>query len=438
MKIKRKWLGATTALVLAATLALTGCGSKNNGNNAAPANGEEASSQMEVELNMLSSWSTDTERGKALHSIVDKFNQENAGKIKVNVDINPDWPTLQEKIKTMIAANETPDVFNYNFNPNDLSRQESGKLLDFTPFMDDQWKARYTEQDLQAMTVNGQLTSIPFEKAGILFYYNKDLFAKAGISEFPKTWDEFFVAADKLKAEGIAPISLMTSDDAWHTTNAFTYLAASIAGTSVFDVGKSLDTPDVAKAAEYLKKLFDYSTPDALGGNYSVSSNNFLIGNTAMIIDGPWLIGSIKEEMVPSIGIASAPTFGDGKVQPGFTVTDTYTPWSGAKQEDKQKEAAVVQFLKFMTSEDSSKTFTLDGRILLSTKLELSSEDTTKAGPVFGQYIQTNAQAPESIVNIVRTLKPTAISKLPSLIEGLILDKHTPQEFAKLLQEANK
>ena len=433
--MKKKWRVMTTALALALSLVASACGSNNQGGETAEEG--EASGRKAVELTMLSSWSTDTERGKALQTIVDKFNRENEGKMKMNVDINPDWPSLQEKVKTMIAAGETPDLFNYNFNPNDLSRQKSGKLLDFTPFMDEAWKSRFTEQDLQAMTVDGQLTSIPFEKAGILFYYNKDLFAKAGIESFPQTWDQFFEASDKLKAAGITPISLMTTDDAWHTTNAFTYLAASIAGTGVFDPGKSLDTPEVAKAAEYLKKLFEYTTPDALGGNYSVSSNNFVIGNTAMIIDGPWLIGSIPEEMVPSIGIAASPTFGDGKAQPGFTVTDAYTPWSAAKQESKEKEAAVVAFLKFMTSEESSKTFTMDGRILLSTKLNLSGEETNQAGPILGQYIQTNSRAPESIVNLVRILKPSAIAKLPSLIEGLVLDKYTPEEFAKQLQAAN-
>lgn len=441
MTRQRKWLSAGASLVLAASLILAGCGSKsgNEGNSpsgSTPASG--TSSDKEIELNMLSSWSTDTERGNALKTIVDKFNEANAGKIKVSVDINPDWPSYQEKVKTMIAANQTPDLFNYNFNPNDLSRQQSGKLLDFTPYMDEQWKSRFSQQDLNALSVDGKLTSIPFEKAGILFYYNKELFEKAGIAEFPKTWDGFFQACEKLQAAGIAPISLMTSDDAWHTTNVFTYLAAGIAGTSVFDAGKSLDTPEVAQAAEYLKKLFGYTTPDALGGNYSVSSNNFLTGNTAMIIDGPWLIGSIKEDMVSKIGVASAPTFGDGKVQPGFTVTDAYTPWSAGAQSDKNKEQAIVQFMQFMTSEESSRTFTLDGRILLSTKLELSTDETNQAGPVMGQYIQTNSQSPESIVNIVRTLKPGAISKLPSIIEKLALDRATPEEFAKELEAANQ
>ena len=29
----------------------------------------------------------------------------------------------------MIAANETPDIFCYTYNPNDLSRQKSGRLM---------------------------------------------------------------------------------------------------------------------------------------------------------------------------------------------------------------------------------------------------------------------------------------------------------------------
>jgi len=437
----KKWLGTSAAVALGSALVLSGCGGSNGGSDGGDASGGASASggaRKEVDLKMLSSWTTDTLRGKALKTVVDKFNEENKGKIKVTLDINPDWPALQEKVKTMIAANETPDLFNYNFNPNDLSRQQSGKLLDFTPYMDDQWKSRFSEQDLSAMTVDGQLTSIPFEKAGILFYYNKDLFAKAGISSFPTTWDEFFQDCDRLKAAGITPISLMTADDAWHATNALTYFAAGLGGTSVFDPGKSLDTPEVAKAAEYLRKLFDYTTPDALGGNYSVSSNNFLTGNTAMIIDGPWLIGSIKEDMIDKIGVAPSPTFGNGKVQPGFTVTDAYTPWSAAKQASKDKEEAVVQFMKFMTSEESSKTFTLEGQILLSTKLSLSDSDIEQAGPILGQYVKTNNQSPESIVNLVRTLKPAAISALPGLIEKLALDKDTPEQFVKELQAANQ
>ncbi|PZE21615.1 ABC transporter substrate-binding protein [Paenibacillus xerothermodurans] len=391
-----------------------------------------------TQINLLSSWSTDTERGRVLQNLIDRYNEQNRDKVRVNVDINPDWPAYQEKVKTMIAANQTPDVFNFNFNPNDLSRQKSGNLLDFTPHLDKTWKSRFKADDLEALTVDNTLTTLPFEKAGVLFYYNKDLFAKAGIQHFPTNWDEFFAVCAKLKDHGITPISLMTADDAWHTTNALTYLAASADGVNVFDVGQSLATPAMVKAAEYLEKLFEYTTEDALGANYAVSSNHFVLGNTAMIIDGPWLIGSLDPQQLNSYGVAPGPTFNDGKAKPGFIVTDTYTPWSAGKQASKEKEQAVVDFMKYLTSEESSKQLTLQGKILLSTKMNLSEEEMNSSGEALGSFIQMGNEAPESLIQIVRVLKPTAIAQLPALLEGLFLQQLSPQEFAHRLDAANK
>ncbi|MBJ6362674.1 ABC transporter substrate-binding protein [Paenibacillus sp. GCM10012307] len=391
-----------------------------------------------IEIKMLSSWSTDTERGRALHLLVNKYNEARAGKVKISIDINPDWPNYQEKVKTMIAAKQPPDLFNYNFNPNDLSRQNSGQLLDFSPYMDEQWRSRFKPEDIEALTFNGELTSIPYEKAGVLFYYNKKLFAEAGIQTFPQTWDEFFAACAKLKKKGIIPISLMTADDSWHSTNALTYLAAAADGMDVFKAGVSLDTPGMVAAAEKLKQLFSYSTDDAIGANYSISSNHFALGNTAMIIDGPWLIGSLDDELQKNIGISAGPLVHQGHAQKGFIVTDTYTPWSAGKQASKEKEQAIVDFMKYMTSDDGVRLMTLEGRILLSAELSLSEEELKKAGPVLSQFIDVSGSAPESIIQISRVLKPAAISKLPSLIEGMMFEQYDPAGMVRRMNEANQ
>ena len=39
-------------------------------------------------------------------------------------------------------------------------------------------------------------------------WYSKDLFEKAGITETPKTWDEFKTVVQKLKDAGITPIAV--------------------------------------------------------------------------------------------------------------------------------------------------------------------------------------------------------------------------------------
>src|SRR5437763_269939 len=166
----------------------------------------------------------------------------------------------------MISAGSPPDVFLYNYNANDLTREKSGKLMDWSSYLseDATWKGRFRAENLQAVTVDNQIVGIPSDQAPVLFYYHKSLFDKAGIQSFPKTWDEFFSDADKLKASGVPAIALMTADDAWHAMNAFTYLATGIGGTNVFAVDQPLISDAVVKGAENMEKLFKYTTSDAI------------------------------------------------------------------------------------------------------------------------------------------------------------------------------
>lgn len=59
------------------------------------------------------------------------------------------------------------------------------------------------------LTPEGEVYGIPMTTQGWVFYYNKKLFAKAGLpTEFePKTWDEVREAGEKLKAAGIQPFT---------------------------------------------------------------------------------------------------------------------------------------------------------------------------------------------------------------------------------------
>jgi ABC-type glycerol-3-phosphate transport system substrate-binding protein len=426
----------SVVILLSILLVISGCSSSDNkGNNSETSPVQEAKP---IDISIYGSWSTEQDKGRTLKNLLDEYSAASNGKVKINMDINSEWTLYLEKVKTMIAADQTPDVFFFNFNPNDLSRQESGKLIDFLPYMDEEWKSRFMPDELNAMIVNGELNSIPFESSGLLIYYNKDLFAKAGVDQFPKTWDEFFDACEKLKAIGVDPISLMTTGDAWHTANMFSYLVGSAGGTDMLQVGKSIDTPEMVKAVEYLKKLFEYSTTDALGADYSVSANHFLLGNTAMIVDGPWMSQNFDESTQNSIGVAGGPTFGDGKIEPGFIVTDAYTPWAVAKQDSKEKEQAIVDLMNFLTSPESSKRLFMEGGVSLSAKFELTDEEKKTIHPVLATFTEVTNSAPESLVQIARVITPAASSEFSSLLEGLLLDQLTPEQFVQKLNAANQ
>jgi multiple sugar transport system substrate-binding protein len=55
--------------------------------------------------------------------------------------------------------------------------------------------------------VEGTYRAIPFTVVPNAWSYRTDYFQKAGISAFPKTWDEFTQACSKLKAAGVPPMS---------------------------------------------------------------------------------------------------------------------------------------------------------------------------------------------------------------------------------------
>lgn len=390
----------------------------------------------EIELTMYHSWGEEEQRGKALYEAVDQFNEQHKGEIKITVDVNNDFPAYQEKCKTMVSTGTAPDIFHYNFNPNDLSLQESGKLFDFTSYMDDEWKQRFGEGDLDMVTVDGKLTSIPFEKAGAVWYYNTELFDKAGISTFPTTWDELLEDCEKLKEIGVVPFTLYTADDAWYTCNLLTYLAASYAGTDALNAGGSLKTNEMVEAATMLRRLMDYTTNDFIGANYSVASSNFVAEKTAIVIDGSWFIDT-AEPIKDKVAIAQAPTFGDDVVKPGYLVTDAQTPWACGTQDDPAKADAIVTFMKYITSPDVIKQLTLDGGVFASEKFDITDEDREAAGPLMSSYIDANLNATGSVVNLQRNLSKQANALLPSLLESLKLDQITPEEFIQQLDDAN-
>ncbi len=421
---------AAVGVIAATTLLLSGC-------NSAVPQADDTGTEIEI----LSNFTSDVSRGKVLDELIAQFNEDNEGQYTVVSKAQPDWPTLQQQIRSSISAGTTPDVFLYNFNPTDLSREESGELMDWSDHLSDDadWQARFKQENLDALTIDGAVAGIPGDQSPALFYYNSEMFKAAGLDEFPQTWDEYLAAAQKLKASGTAAISLMTADDAWHTMNAFSYLATAAGGTDAYAPGQEMDTEAIAQAADYTKQLLAVSTEDAVGGNYSASTSNFLNGQSASIIDGPWLISSIQSTVQDpcTIRVAPAPTFDDSEVERGYTVTDSLNVWGAAKQSDQEKEQAVVAWMKFFTSNESAVKMAVEGEYPMAVKTELSDADREKASCQMAEVLDIANDAPASVVQMGREITTDAQAQLPSLLESLALGQTTPTDFAARLQAAN-
>jgi raffinose/stachyose/melibiose transport system substrate-binding protein len=85
-----------------------------------------------VEIDILSNFTPDVARGKVLDKLIKEFNAQHEGEYIIVSKAQPDWPTLQKQIRSLISAGKTPDLFLYNFNPSDLAREKSGQLMDWS------------------------------------------------------------------------------------------------------------------------------------------------------------------------------------------------------------------------------------------------------------------------------------------------------------------
>ena len=91
----------------------------------------------------------------------------------------------------------------------------------------------------------GTLKTIPYQPNVFAFFYNKDLFEQAGITEEPKTWDEFKDVCQKLKDAGITP---MTMDDAYATCVIGYHLARLVGEDKVKEIAE-MKMPDLNAAS---------------------------------------------------------------------------------------------------------------------------------------------------------------------------------------------
>ena len=114
----------------------------------------------------------------------------------------------KEKLPTMLQS-ESPPALVYSWGGGVMEAQnQAGFLKDITaevaPF-----EENLAQPAVNAFKIDGKAVGVPFDTGLVGFYYNKDLFKKAGVdAESIKTWDDFIGAVKALKAAGITPSSM--------------------------------------------------------------------------------------------------------------------------------------------------------------------------------------------------------------------------------------
>ena len=196
------------------------------------------------------------------------------------------------------------------------------------------WKDRFLPAGVQAYTLDNKIYGVPFQLSQVGFFYNKDLFAKAGVdAQGIKSWDDLLGAVRKFQAAGITPI-IAGGGDKWPLHFYWSHLAIRIGGKPAFDAalrgeGKGFADETFVRAGELFKQLVDLKPfqPGFLGTTFPQSSGQFGDGKGAMVLMLNGMLGSMKANSADKIGIPDEklgwmpfPTVAGGKGDPTDTL----------------------------------------------------------------------------------------------------------------------
>ena len=232
---------------------------------------------------------------KDMTTIIDQFNAQS--KTCEMVDNTTGHEDFKTQILVMLAGENPPDIFSYWAGARVQFVVDSDALMELSDF--------WAKENLDSVIVpgiqgssqyNGGVYSIPqnFHYAG--FFYNPKVFADAGITATPETWEEFIVVADKLKAAGVAPIALGTMNR-WPAEFWFDFLVSYTAGheyrAKLQNGEASFTDPEVMNAMELWKELIDkgYFYPDANAYDWTDAADQVAKGEAGMTLMGTWITG---------------------------------------------------------------------------------------------------------------------------------------------------
>lgn len=283
--------------------------------------------------------------------------------------IDVEWFTgnaadYRARMKMLNSVNELPAIItDVGFDPAFYKLLvENKQIINLAPYFleDIDWQECFTSEVIESVVEeNGELYIMPLNTtyySGI--FWNKELFKKAGIESFPKTWEEFWKVCERLQECGIIPLSLHTEGTSW----ASMLLATSFMGQSeegcefmkevfpsTYDVDVFYEMLDV-----YIK-AFEYTTEDAIGKNFDVAEKHFYNEETAMIPNGRWMVESLSNNPYATKGFEDKISF---SMFPGDVLigTPAMSGWAVSANYSKEVQEGAIAFLKFRNQKDKSDT----------------------------------------------------------------------------------
>ncbi|WP_311621468.1 ABC transporter substrate-binding protein [Streptomyces johnsoniae] len=358
------------------------------------------------------------------------------------ITIEPRYKTFSDYVKNLkltMTSDSAPDIAQFAVGMTDLA--EEGHVLDLAPYREAYgWDASIPPVSLDQLTAGRAseatggraLFGVPAGLSMTGIYYNKELAARAGIEQPPRTLAEFEDQLAAAEEAGLTPLGVgaldsgglhlwaallnhqMPTDDYWDWVN----------GTE----GATIETPQAIAASERVIEWgrLGYYNDSANGTGQVDSTAQFTRGDSVFLINGNWAAGQLATAMGDNVGFFPMPGRrpADPVVASGFSV-------SYAVSSRTEHPEAAGAFLDFLTTPEAGRIISDNG--FLPTNAEAAEPPRGVLADVAEGH--RLAVADDGITTFPDFAAPAMLDALRSGVQKLIAGRVEPADYLDALQD---
>lgn len=410
---RKKRLLALLSLISLMTVSITGCGenSKNeNSNNS----GDNKNSSEAITL-MIPEWGVPSDQ------LLDEFKKETG--IDVEVDA-VSWDDIRDKISIAAAGKKAAaDVFEVDWSW--TGEFDSANWLEPIEVSEEDIKDM---PSIQSFMVEDKVLALPYSNDYRIAYYNTEDFEKAKISEAPKTWDEVYESAKKIKSENIKkyPLTIPMSAEESSTT-ALIWLTFAKHG-KVFNDDNTLNKEAVLDSLKFMDKINKEGLINPANRTSSgVDTYRQLPSGEASFMVGPTsYVGSVNNPESSKVVDKVMPILVPGEKSPAEQ-TFALPEGVGVSKYSENKEAA-MKFVKWFNSAEVQKKI-FEQKSLIPTRTavleELINQEKIKnTGAMLEESKLIKSPFPKGVPNYYSEMSKAIFDA----VNKMGIEKATPEE----------
>lgn len=389
--MNRKRVVKTLCAILLVFALLVGCSSNNenslsNSNSNSSSNSEANGGNSSGETAVIDFLFGDPNRTELFGRISQSFNESQSD---IAVSFKPSGLQHLEQLRTRLATNDAPDMTSQLQGFELASYVKEGYIKDLSR---EEFLKKINPSELETVTIDGGVYGIPMDTQAWGVFYNKKLFAKAGITDTPKTISELKAAIEKLKAAGITPFSAGFATP-WTIGQFLGYAASPILTPAVqanideYKKGNwTFDIPGMDEALGVLDLIVDNTQPRPFDNDVSGQYAVFAKEQAAMMVQGNWSIVQLRElnkdldmGMFP-LPISEDPSLLKFPKQYGFVINVL---------EDTKNMDAIRKYVDYFMDADGEASYYYD-EIGIPTSSMTASPKLDSASEILQDYLKEN------------------------------------------------